>query len=133
MNKRDFITGALALPALAAHAAPGARMYSGPGLLTICGDVGRTNRGPLDPALDQMMVKHGLHFTRAFVFDTAALHGLIAEALARQGDDTRLDHPQLFNEDRALQHYRAALSGVARCSAGLVGCEQRLGPSFHEL
>ena len=76
MNKRDFITGALALPALAAHAAPGARMYSGPGLLTICGDVGRTNRGPLDPALDQMMVKHGLHFTRGFVFDTAALHGL---------------------------------------------------------
>ena len=32
--------------------------------------------------------------------------GLIAEALARQGDD----HPPLFNEDRALQHYRAALS-----------------------
>ena len=31
--------------------------------------------------------------------------GLIAEALARQGDDSRL-----FNEDRALQHYRAALS-----------------------
>jgi tetratricopeptide (TPR) repeat protein len=31
--------------------------------------------------------------------------GLIAEALARQDDDTRL-----FNEDRALQHHRAALA-----------------------
>ena len=66
MNKRDFLAAAsLAgiLPvttAAAAGKAPGS-----PALLTLTGDLTRTNRGPLDPALDQMMVKHSIEFTKA--------------------------------------------------------------------
>lgn len=82
MNKRRFITTAATvgtlLPALQAaraaeHAAP-----AGPGLLTVTGLIGKANRGPLDPALDQMMAKQGLHFDKACVFDAAALQKLPA-------------------------------------------------------
>lgn len=80
MNKRDFLgKAALAgvLPALtsaSALAAPSA--LQGPGLLTISGAVGRSNRDALDPALDQMFVKHGIQFEKAHVFDAAALRRL---------------------------------------------------------
>ena len=49
MNKRDFlVAGALgtALPLPSGAAQPGAR--TGPGLLTVSGAIGRSNRGPLD-------------------------------------------------------------------------------------
>lgn len=78
MNKRGFLavaaaTGLAQLPSSvqATQQAP-----AGPGLLTVSGDVGRSNRGPLDPALDQMMVKHDIHFTRAWVLDAQALRRL---------------------------------------------------------
>jgi len=78
MNKRDFLAaGALAgtmSPALSARAAN--KVASGPVLLTVSGDVGRSNRGPLDPVLDQMMAKHGIVFDKAFAFDIAALRRL---------------------------------------------------------
>lgn len=78
MNKRDFLAaGALAgtmSPALSARAAN--KVASGPVLLTVSGDVGRSNRGPLDPVLDQMMAKHGIVFDKAFAFDIAALRHL---------------------------------------------------------
>ena len=60
MNKRHFLgTAALAglLPAVDALAADPAR--KGPGLLTVSGLIGKSNRGPVDPALDQLLVKHG--------------------------------------------------------------------------
>jgi hypothetical protein len=79
MNKREFLAaGALgaALPLQARAARPGAR--TGPGLLTVIGAIGRTNRGPLDPALDQLMVKHGATFDRAWEFDAAMLARLPA-------------------------------------------------------
>ena len=68
MNKRQFLTaGALgaALHLQARAADPGAR--SGPGLLTVSGAIARTNRGPLDPALDQLMVKHGAKFDLSLI------------------------------------------------------------------
>jgi hypothetical protein len=80
MNKRDFLAAAsLAglLPAATAAQAAGTASKS-PALLTLTGAVTRTNRGPLDPALDQMMVKHGIEFTKAFEFDAAALRRLPA-------------------------------------------------------
>ena len=77
MNKRDFITSAAIAGAASVHplsaATVGAR---NPGLLTVSGAIGKGNRGRLDPALDQMMVKHGIQFAKAFVFDAPALNGL---------------------------------------------------------
>src|SRR2546426_6321373 len=77
MNKRRLlaITGlAGLLPASRSNAAPPAS--SGPTLLTVSGAIGKSNRGALDPALDQMMVKHGIKFAKAWTFDAAALHRL---------------------------------------------------------
>jgi len=54
----------------------------GPALLTVSGHIAAGNRGPLDPALDQLMKKHGVEFTRAYSFDFAALGALPATAIA---------------------------------------------------
>ncbi|WP_077001186.1 molybdopterin-dependent oxidoreductase [Variovorax sp. KK3] len=79
MNKRHFLgTAAIAslAPYVGAQAADPVR--KGPGLMTISGAIGKTNRGPLDPALDQLLVKHGVKFDKAFVVDAEALRGLPA-------------------------------------------------------
>ena len=60
MNKREFLVAralGAALPLQAGAAGGGVR--TGPGLLNVTGAIARSNRGPLDPALDQRMVKHG--------------------------------------------------------------------------
>ncbi len=81
MDKRQFITAsaiaAASLPAqvLAQQVPKGAR---GPALLTATGAIGRGNRGALDAALDQMMVKQKIKFDRAHAFDFAALAALSA-------------------------------------------------------
>lgn len=74
MNKRRFLTAAAAataLPALSAHAET--KASRGPGILTISGAIGKTNRGPLDPLLDPLMVKQGVKFDKAMVLDATAL------------------------------------------------------------
>ena len=80
MNKRDFLTRSAlvgVLPAAGVQAAnPQAR---GPVLLTIGGSIViNSNRGPLNPALDQMMSKHGVQFDKALALDAAALYRLPA-------------------------------------------------------
>lgn len=86
MDKRRFLAAA-GLAALgagtqaAAHAASAPRRARGPVLLTVSGAIGRGNRGPLDPAFDQMMKKHSLQFERAHAFDFAALAALKAVAI----------------------------------------------------
>ena len=74
MNKRGFLAAGVlgAATAWPAHGADGSRRH-GPGLLTVAGAVGRSNRGPLDPALDQLMLKHHAKFDKAWVFDAAML------------------------------------------------------------
>jgi hypothetical protein len=82
MNKRHFIRAAAALPLLpqaASAAAPGT--LAGPTLLTVTGAIARPNRGPFDPALDQMMHKQKISFERAWAFDYAALTRLPATAI----------------------------------------------------
>lgn len=77
MNKRRFLgTATLAglLPATRALAAD--PVPKGPGLLTVSGGVGKTNRGPVDPSLDQLMTKHGVKFDKAYVLDAEALRRL---------------------------------------------------------
>ena len=81
MQKRDFlaaaVAGGAALPMLARadNAAQGLRT---PALLTVTGAVTKTNRGALDPVLDQMMAKQKLAFDKARAFDYAALAALPA-------------------------------------------------------
>jgi hypothetical protein len=78
MNKREFLgTAALAgaVPMLGQAQAAPAR---GPALLTVTGAISRPNRGPFDPALDQMMHKQKLSFERAFTFDYTTLANLPA-------------------------------------------------------
>ncbi len=77
MKKREFLTSTAALAMFPAGAALAANPTDcGPVLLTISGDVGRTNRGPFDAVLDQMMAKHGVKFDKAFAFNAASLNRL---------------------------------------------------------
>jgi hypothetical protein len=76
MNKRQFLgTAAVAgaFPIVAQATPPAER---GPALLTVTGDIAHGNRGPLDPALDQMMHKHQVTFTTAWAFDYPSLIAL---------------------------------------------------------
>jgi hypothetical protein len=81
MNKRQFL-GAAAVagtfPIAGQAAQPAVR---GPALLTVTGAIARSNRGPLDPALDQMMHKHQVTFTKAYAFDYADLQALLAQTI----------------------------------------------------
>jgi hypothetical protein len=75
MDKRQFLLAtALGAPLLCASAGAraGARL-SGPALLTVTGAIARSNRGPRDKVLDQLMARHNLQFERAYTFDLAAL------------------------------------------------------------
>lgn len=79
MQKRHFlslIAAGTAAP-LAATAQQG-KSLKGPALLTVTGAVTKTNRGPLDPVLDQMMAKQKLAFDKAHAFDFFALAALPA-------------------------------------------------------
>ena len=81
MDKRQFLAtvAATGIVPLAARAAPAPAR--GPTLLTVTGAIGHVNRGALDPALDQMMHKHGLSFTQAFTFDYASLLAMPAQTI----------------------------------------------------
>ncbi|HEU4776335.1 MAG TPA: molybdopterin-dependent oxidoreductase [Telluria sp.] len=79
MNKRDFMGAALLAGAAPAFAASKATpTTAGPVLLTLTGEVGKTNRGPFDPGRDIMMGKHKLAFSRAWACDFAAVAALPA-------------------------------------------------------
>lgn len=81
MKKRGFLVGsglAALLPAGESIAAATTTAVRQPGLLTVSGAIGKSNRGPLDPVRDQMMHKHGIEFVKAYQFDAAALQRLPA-------------------------------------------------------
>lgn len=74
MKKREFLTSTAVLAALPVASVQAAQQpVRGPVLLTVSGSIAKGNRGPLDPALDQMMAKHGVRFDKALALDTAAL------------------------------------------------------------
>ena len=81
MDKRHFLTaslaGAVSMPPWAG-AQGSRRALSGPALLTVSGQIGAGNRGPLNPALDRMMAKQKIMFDRAHAFDFAALTAMPA-------------------------------------------------------
>jgi hypothetical protein len=76
MEKRSFLAaaacGGMALSSQA-NAAPKARSASSPVLLTLTGAISKSNRGPIDPALDQMMVKQKVTFDKARTFEFSEL------------------------------------------------------------
>ncbi len=125
MDKRRFLTaGALlgaTLPLQALAAASKAR--AGPCLLTVTGAIARSNRGPLNPALDQLMVKHGAKFDKAWAFDAAMLARLpavtIRPTLEYDAKPHRLSGPLLGAV--------LAEAGVARGVAGAAGASVMLG------
>ena len=81
MKKRHFLGAALAAGAVPALARADAKAAAGPTLLTVTGAIGKPNRGPFDPALDQMMHKQKLSFEKAHAFDFGALVRLPALAI----------------------------------------------------
>jgi len=54
-------------------------------VFTLTGEIGRSNRGPLDPFLDKMMVHQGTKFEQAFEFDYAALDALGTQKVTVRG------------------------------------------------
>lgn len=79
MKKRQFLAAAaLGGASLSAPAQTGSTRVASPVLLTITGAIGKGNRGPIDPALDQMMAKQGISFEKAHGFDFDALAALPA-------------------------------------------------------
>src|SRR5450830_2156923 len=82
MKKRNFLAAglfglsSLALAASKKKKAAACHPETGPVLLTVTGAIGAGNRGALDPALDQMMAKQKLQFSRAHTFDFASLSAL---------------------------------------------------------
>lgn len=61
--------------------APAPPPLRSPVLLTVSGAIKKSNRGPLDKAIDQMAAKHGLAWEQAYTFDAAALANLPAETI----------------------------------------------------
>ena len=78
VQRRFLAAGVLgaALPWRADAASSGAR--AGPALLTVAGAIARSNRAALDPVSDQLMIKHGARFDKAWQFDAAMLARLPA-------------------------------------------------------
>jgi len=87
MNKRRFLSSVGTATAgwlAASQAGPAMAATHGhaqPTLLTVSGALSRHNRGALDPVVDQMMGKHGIQFSQAFVFDAASLWRLPAHTI----------------------------------------------------
>jgi hypothetical protein len=81
VHKRDFLAasvlGAATLPSRVGAGACDAGAAS-PALLTISGGIGKGNRGRLDAALDQFMVRQKIIFAKAHTFDFATLAALPA-------------------------------------------------------
>jgi hypothetical protein len=101
MKKRQFL-GAAALAAGAAPALAGAAAGAGrgPTLLTVTGAIARTNRGPLDPALDLMMHKQQVGFSRAYALDfteIARLPSLRIRPMLEDGKPHELRGPMLLD------------------------------------
>ena len=81
MNKREFFGAAAIAGALPLVAGAAGSEKRGPALLTVTGAIARSNRGPFDPVLDQMMHKQQLSFDKAYVFDYPALMALPAKTI----------------------------------------------------
>ena len=110
MEKRHLLNASLLSAAALAIPAWGAaegrrRAASGPALLTVSGQIGAGNRGPLDPALDQMMARQKISFDKAHSFDFSAITELpavmIRPTLEYDGKPHSLKGPLLLDVMKA--------------------------------
>ncbi|WP_395685274.1 molybdopterin-dependent oxidoreductase [Caenimonas koreensis] len=85
MKKRNFLGGAaaaaIAMPFAARAASQPVENLKSPTLLTVTGAVTKTNRGPLDPMLDQMLAKQKVTFEKAHAFTFEALTAMPASTI----------------------------------------------------
>lgn len=114
MTKRVFLRSMLAGLAAGVAAVPAARAQaknnpkassSGPALLTVSGLIGAGNRGALDPALDRLLAKQNVAFSKAHTFDAGALASLpqvtIKPTLEYDGKRHTLQGPLLLDVIKA--------------------------------
>lgn len=84
MKKREFLAGAAALgasvPVFAKAAGPSGSLVTTP-LVTISGAIRQRNRGPVDPALDQLFHKQLVRFDAAYAFDFGMLTRLPVQTI----------------------------------------------------
>ncbi|WP_026132024.1 molybdopterin-dependent oxidoreductase [Pandoraea sp. B-6] len=84
MKKREFLAGAAALgasvPVFAKAPVPPGSSATTP-LVTISGAIGHHNRGPVDPALDQLFHKQLVKFDAAYALDFGMLTRLPAQTI----------------------------------------------------
>lgn len=82
MKKRNFLGGAaaaaIAIPFAARAAGNAMPALRSPALLTVTGAITKTNRGALDPMLDQMLAKQKVTFDKAHAFTFEALTAMPA-------------------------------------------------------
>jgi hypothetical protein len=104
MHKRTLFKGAVVAGLAPLATAEGAQTHCGgrgPALLTVTGAIAHGNRGAFDPVLDQMMHKQQVSFTKAYVFDAAALAALpaltIRPTLEYDGKPHALSGPLLLD------------------------------------
>lgn len=120
MKRRNLLAGfalcGAALPALAQSPKDLVTSSRGPALLTVTGNIGAGNRGPFDPALDQLMKKQGVEFTRAYRFDYAALTALPATAI----------EPTLEYDNRKHRLMGPLLTNVIRAAGAQVNAATKL-------
>ena len=70
MHKREFLASMLlAAAAPVAGQTRNTVTPTAPVLLTITGAIGKSNRGPFDPAFDVLMSKHGVAFAAAYAME----------------------------------------------------------------
>ncbi len=106
MQKRRFLGATMVAAVATGSMRPAAAAQTGsPPLLTVSGLIGAGNRGPFDPALDQLMAKQKLAFTKAHTFDFAALTSLppttIRPTLEYDGKPHALTGPLLLDVMKA--------------------------------
>ncbi len=82
--------GTATLPSLVR--AKDATQLAGPALLTVTGAIGRTNRGALDIAMDQMMHKQKIQFDKAYTFDFDALLAMPSHSIKPTLEYDNLPH-----------------------------------------
>lgn len=98
MKKRQFLSNTMTLltGVVVGATVPGyaaaARQLEEQAILTVTGDILRTNRGKFDPMTDQLMHKHGVHFDRAFQFTLADLDKLAVVTIHPTMEDDARSH-----------------------------------------
>ncbi|VVD77152.1 molybdopterin-dependent oxidoreductase [Pandoraea pneumonica] len=93
MKKREFLTSAVALgvsaPVLAAPQVSAPASGTTP-LITVSGSIARYNRGPVDPALDQLFHKQLVQFEAAYTFDFGTLARMPAQTVMPSNPATQI-------------------------------------------